>query len=164
KTRVQTRLSGKLEDVADGVWLLRGGFPGKTMNVYFMRDGNGVLAFDAGVRSLSRAIAREAVGLGGLTRVVLGHGDIDHRGAASAPPTRSTCGPGSRARRAYRAALPTRSRGGRGRRCGSSPASSPARRGPAPPTRSPATCPRTSSGRPTRRSGQAVAAKGGGGG
>jgi len=43
KTRVETRLSGKLEDVAEGVWLLRGGFPGKTMNVYFVRDGNGVL-------------------------------------------------------------------------------------------------------------------------
>ena len=82
KTRVETRLSGKLEDVAEGVWLLRGGFPGKTMNVYFVRDGNGVLAFDAGVRSMTHAIAREAVGLGGLTRVVLGHGHPDHRGAA----------------------------------------------------------------------------------
>ncbi|HEY3186835.1 MAG TPA: ester cyclase, partial [Solirubrobacteraceae bacterium] len=82
KTRVATRLSGKLEDVAEGVWLLRGGFPGKTMNVYFVRDGDGVLAFDAGVRSMTKAIAREAVALGGLTRVVLSHGHPDHRGAA----------------------------------------------------------------------------------
>jgi glyoxylase-like metal-dependent hydrolase (beta-lactamase superfamily II)/predicted ester cyclase len=82
RTRVAARSAGKLEDVAEGVWLLRGGFPGKTMNVYFVRDGAGVLAFDAGVRSMTNAIAREAVGLGGLTRVVLGHAHQDHRGAA----------------------------------------------------------------------------------
>src|SRR4051794_30924041 len=82
RTRMAAKSAGKLEDVAEGVWLLRGGFPGKTMNVYFVRDGEGVLAFDAGVRSMTNAIAREAVGLGGLTRVVLGHGHADHRGAA----------------------------------------------------------------------------------
>src|SRR3954468_6695483 len=52
------------------------------MNVYFVRDGDGVLAFDAGVRSMTRGILREATGLGGLTRVVLSHGHTDHRGAA----------------------------------------------------------------------------------
>jgi glyoxylase-like metal-dependent hydrolase (beta-lactamase superfamily II)/predicted ester cyclase len=82
RTRMAARTAGRVEDVAEGVWLLRGGFPGKTMNVYFVRDGDGVLAFDAGVRSMTNAIAREAVGLGGLTRVVLGHGHPDHRGAA----------------------------------------------------------------------------------
>src|SRR5204863_8857435 len=82
RTRMAAKSAGKLEDVAEGVWLLRGGFPGKTMNVYFVRDGEGVLAFDAGARSMTNAIAREAVGLGGLTRVVLGHGHADHRGAA----------------------------------------------------------------------------------
>jgi len=82
RTRMAAKSAGPLEDVAEGVWLLRGGFPGKTMNVYFVRDGEGVLAFDAGVRAMTNAIAREAVQLGGLTRVVLGHGHADHRGAA----------------------------------------------------------------------------------
>jgi hydroxyacylglutathione hydrolase len=82
KTRVASKMAGPLEEVAEGVWLLRGGFPGKTMNVYFVRDGDGVLIFDAGVSSMTKAIAREAAGLGGLTRVVLGHGHADHRGAA----------------------------------------------------------------------------------
>ena len=82
KTRVASKMAGPLEEVAEGVWLLRGGFPGKTMNVYFVRDGDGVLIFDAGVRSMTKAIAREAAGLGGLTRVVLSHGHADHRGAA----------------------------------------------------------------------------------
>src|SRR5205823_12442293 len=82
RTRMASRMAGRVEDVAEGVWLLRGGFPGKTMNVYFVRDGEGVLAFDAGVRAMTNAIAREAVKLGGLTRVVLGHGHPDHRGAA----------------------------------------------------------------------------------
>src|SRR5437763_1173605 len=39
RTRMAAKSAGKLEDVAEGVWLLRGGFPGKTMNVYFVRDG-----------------------------------------------------------------------------------------------------------------------------
>jgi glyoxylase-like metal-dependent hydrolase (beta-lactamase superfamily II)/predicted ester cyclase len=82
RTRVAARTAGHVEDVADGVWLLRGGFPAKMMNVYFVRDGDGVLAFDAGIRAMTNAIAREAVALGGLTRVVLGHGHADHRGAA----------------------------------------------------------------------------------
>jgi glyoxylase-like metal-dependent hydrolase (beta-lactamase superfamily II) len=69
--------------VADGVWLVQGGFPAKTMNVYLIRDGDGVLCFDAGVRSMTRQIGPVAAGLGGLTRVVLGHGHADHRGAAS---------------------------------------------------------------------------------
>jgi glyoxylase-like metal-dependent hydrolase (beta-lactamase superfamily II)/predicted ester cyclase len=81
-TRMKSRVTGALEDVAEGVWLLRGGFPEKTMNVYLVRDGDGVLAFDAGISSMTNAIAREAAGLGGLTRVVLGHGHQDHRGAA----------------------------------------------------------------------------------
>jgi hydroxyacylglutathione hydrolase len=68
--------------VADGVWLVQGGFPSKIMNVYLVRDGEGVLCFDAGIRSMKRQIGPVAAGLGGLTRVVLGHGHPDHRGAA----------------------------------------------------------------------------------
>lgn len=69
-------------NVADGVWLVQGGFPSKVMNVYLIKDGDGVLCFDAGIRSMVRQIAPVAAGLGGLTRIVLGHGHADHRGAA----------------------------------------------------------------------------------
>jgi hydroxyacylglutathione hydrolase len=68
--------------VADGVWLVQGGFPQKIMNVYLIRDGEGVLCFDAGIRSMKRQIGPVAAELGGLTRVILGHGHADHRGAA----------------------------------------------------------------------------------
>jgi glyoxylase-like metal-dependent hydrolase (beta-lactamase superfamily II) len=70
--------------VAEGVWLVQGGFPSKVMNVYLIKDGDGVLCFDAGIRSMTRQIAPIAAGLGGLTRIVLGHGHADHRGAAPA--------------------------------------------------------------------------------
>jgi steroid delta-isomerase-like uncharacterized protein len=81
--RIGRRLAATgAEEIADGVWRIRGGFPGKPMNVYLVRDGDGVLAFDAGIRSMTRPIAAAALGLGGLTRVVLGHAHADHRGAA----------------------------------------------------------------------------------
>jgi hydroxyacylglutathione hydrolase len=80
-----------LEDVADGVWLLRGGRRGDggrpLMNVYFLRDTeapDGVLMFDAGVRDMTEDVRRAAASLGGLTRIVLGHGHADHRGTAPA--------------------------------------------------------------------------------
>lgn len=86
KTRAARRLhaaqTAAPEPVADGVWIVRGGFPLKTMNVYLVRDGDGVLAFDAGIKAMTGGIAAAARGLGGLTRVVLGHGHADHRGAA----------------------------------------------------------------------------------
>jgi glyoxylase-like metal-dependent hydrolase (beta-lactamase superfamily II)/predicted ester cyclase len=69
-------------NVADGVWLVQGGFPLKVMNVYLIRDGDGVLCFDAGIRAMTRQIGPVAAGLGGITRIVLGHGHADHRGAA----------------------------------------------------------------------------------
>jgi hydroxyacylglutathione hydrolase len=73
------------ESVADGVWLLRGGLT-RTMNVYLVRDeaGGGVVVFDAGEKGMAGAIAAAAAKLGGITRVVLGHGDTDHRGSAPA--------------------------------------------------------------------------------
>src|SRR4051794_25905859 len=82
KTRMARRVIGPLEEVADGVWLIRGGFPEKTMNVYFVRDGAGVLAWDAGIKAMTNGIAAAAAELGGLTRVVLSHAHADHRGAA----------------------------------------------------------------------------------
>jgi glyoxylase-like metal-dependent hydrolase (beta-lactamase superfamily II)/predicted ester cyclase len=84
KTRVERRAVAKreLERVADGVWLLRGGVP-RTMNVYLLEDdGGGVTLFDAGIRSMTHALAEAAAPLGGINRIVLGHSDADHRGAA----------------------------------------------------------------------------------
>jgi hydroxyacylglutathione hydrolase len=70
-----------LERVADGVWLLRGDFRG-AMNVYFIEDGDGVVQFDAGTKSMRKAAVAEAEPLGGIKRVVLGHAHADHRGTA----------------------------------------------------------------------------------
>jgi hydroxyacylglutathione hydrolase len=70
------------QEIADGVWVVRGGFPLKSMNVYFVRDGDGVLLFDAGISDMTAAVARAGAQLGGITRVVLGHGHPDHRGVA----------------------------------------------------------------------------------
>jgi len=38
--------------------------------------------FDAGARTMTRSVARAAAKLGGLRRIVLGHGHTDHRGTA----------------------------------------------------------------------------------
>jgi len=84
KTRASRRFAaGEAERVADGVWILRGGFPLKTMNVYLLEDDGGVTLFDAGIKAMTKAIATTAVGMGGLKRVVLGHAHADHRGAAA---------------------------------------------------------------------------------
>ena len=82
RTRVKRSLAAGPEPVAEGVWVVRGGFPAKEMNVYLVRDGDGVLAFDAGIKAMVDAVAASAASLGGLTRIVLGHGHADHRGVA----------------------------------------------------------------------------------
>ena len=89
--------------IADGVWQLRGGLPAREMNVYLVRDTHpdtgraGVLAFDTGVRQMAPAIAHHAATLGGLTRIVLGHSHIDHRGAAPRLGVPVLCHPDERA-------------------------------------------------------------------
>ncbi len=88
---------GEPERVADGVWILRGGFPMKEMNVYLIRDGAKVTVFDAGSSDMGSAIATAAARLGGIERVVLGHADADHRGAAPALRARTYCHPAERA-------------------------------------------------------------------
>jgi glyoxylase-like metal-dependent hydrolase (beta-lactamase superfamily II) len=71
------------ERVAEGVWLVRGGFPLKTMNVYLLEDeGGGVTMFEAGIRAMVAGLSAAAASLGGLNRIVLGHSHADHRGAA----------------------------------------------------------------------------------
>src|SRR4051812_38292225 len=72
-----------MEKVADGVWLLRGDFR-KAMNIYFVEDGDGVVQFDAGTKSMAKQARAAARQLGGLKRVVLGHAHADHRGTAAA--------------------------------------------------------------------------------
>jgi len=98
KTKAATKLGSSGPDqVAEGVWLLRGGFPGKTMNIYFVQDGDGVMLFDAGVKSMTNAVRVAGAQLGGITRVVLGHGHADHRGVAPALGVPVLCHPAEKA-------------------------------------------------------------------
>jgi glyoxylase-like metal-dependent hydrolase (beta-lactamase superfamily II) len=77
----RTRAPRRAQSIADGVWLVRGGFP-RLINVYLVSDGEGVLLFDAGIRSMARRLATVAEALGGMTRIVLSHSHVDHRGSA----------------------------------------------------------------------------------
>lgn len=85
-----------LEQVAVDVWLLRGGHP-KRMNVYFIKDGDGVAMFDAGISEMKKQVLAAARELGGLTRVILSHAHVDHRGTAPAVEVPVLCHPAERA-------------------------------------------------------------------
>ncbi len=80
KTRITGRAMAEAELIAGGVWVVQGQ-PGRC-NVYLIEDDGGVTLFDAGARTMVRAIASAAAKLGGVRRVVLGHGHTDHRGSA----------------------------------------------------------------------------------
>jgi hydroxyacylglutathione hydrolase len=83
KTRLTARLGpGEAELVAEGVWVVQGQ-PGRC-NAYLLEDDGGVTLFDAGTRTMTRALASAGAKLGGIRRVVLGHGHTDNRGAAPA--------------------------------------------------------------------------------
>jgi hydroxyacylglutathione hydrolase len=83
KTRLSQRLgAGDAELVAEGVWVVQGQ-PARC-NVYLLEDDGGVTLFDAGARTMTRALASAGAKLGGIRRVVLGHGHTDHRGTAPA--------------------------------------------------------------------------------
>jgi hydroxyacylglutathione hydrolase len=85
------------ERVAEGVWLVRGGFPLRTMNVYLIEDARGgVTMFDAGIKGMSTGLAAAAATLGGLNRIVLGHSHPDHRGAAPPLQVPTLCHPAER--------------------------------------------------------------------
>ncbi len=72
-----------LEEVADGVWRMRGDLRGG-MNIYFLRGPEGeIVQYDAGAKSMARANRRIAAELGGVERIVLSHAHSDHRGTAS---------------------------------------------------------------------------------
>ena len=82
RTRLAAKIADPPQEIADGVWIVRGGFPRKAFNVYFLRDGDGVVMFDAAIRAMTNSLGMYGAQLGGITRVVLGHGHADHRGAA----------------------------------------------------------------------------------
>jgi glyoxylase-like metal-dependent hydrolase (beta-lactamase superfamily II)/predicted ester cyclase len=82
KTRVQSGLAGTSEPklVAEGVWCVQGQ-PGRC-NVYMIEDEGAITMFDAGGRTMTRAVASAGARLGGIKRIVLGHAHTDHRGSA----------------------------------------------------------------------------------
>lgn len=100
-TNARTQLMSKVqaaepERIADGVWVLRGGFPSRVMNVYLIEDGDGVTVFDAGIESMGPALRTACARFGGAKRIVLGHADADHRGAAPALDAPAFCHPAER--------------------------------------------------------------------
>ena len=83
RTRIASVIQGRQpQPVAPGVWIIRGGFPARLMNVFLLEDDGGVTVFDAGIREMGPLVAAAGARLGGIKRVVLGHADADHRGAA----------------------------------------------------------------------------------
>ncbi|MBV9606543.1 MAG: MBL fold metallo-hydrolase [Solirubrobacterales bacterium] len=97
RTRARAWIQGSdPERIAEGVWLVRGGVP-RVMNVYLIEDEGGVTVYDAGSADMAPSIAAAAARLGGIKRVVLGHADADHRGAAPALNAPVFCHPADRA-------------------------------------------------------------------
>jgi hydroxyacylglutathione hydrolase len=71
-----------MDEVAEGVWLLRGDLR-NSMNIYLLEhEDGGVVQFDAGSKAMTKKARAAAGRLGGLRRVVLGHAHADHRGTA----------------------------------------------------------------------------------
>lgn len=88
-------MSADPQPVADGVWRITRGFPLK-VNVFLIREDDGVALFDAGIRSMGPALREGADSLGGATRVVLGNAHADHRGGARALGVPVHCHPDER--------------------------------------------------------------------
>jgi len=81
------------EQIADGVWLLRGDIR-HAMNIYFIADGEGgVIQFEAGSSAMKRSARAAAERLGGVSRVILSHAHADHRGTAGAMGAPILCHP-----------------------------------------------------------------------
>ena len=84
RPRLRKLIAGDLERIADGVHLLRGGLPARSMYVFFIEDEQGgVTCFDAGISAMTPAVAAAGSALGGINRIVLGHAHSDHRGTAA---------------------------------------------------------------------------------
>ena len=74
-----------MERAADDVWCMRGGFPHRTMNVYFVEEpGGGATMFEGGIRAMTKHVLAVGAKLGGINRVVLSHAHVDHRGTVPA--------------------------------------------------------------------------------
>ena len=84
------------EPVADGVWLLRGGYPLRGMNVYLIEDDGRITVYDTGTRAMASALKTAADARGGIRRVILGHSHSDHRGSAAALAAPVFCHPAER--------------------------------------------------------------------
>jgi steroid delta-isomerase-like uncharacterized protein len=96
RTKARAWIQGsEPERIAEGVWLVRGGIP-KIMNVYLIEDDDGVTVFDAGTSDMAAPLSAVAARLGGVKRVVLGHADADHRGAAPGLQAPVYCHPADR--------------------------------------------------------------------
>ncbi len=82
KTKLTGMATPDAKLVAEGVWVVQGQ-PGRC-NVYLIEDSEtgGVTMYDAGARTMVRAVASAGAKLGGIKRIVLGHGHTDHRGVA----------------------------------------------------------------------------------
>ncbi len=96
KTKVASLPAQDARLVAEGVWVVQGQ-PGRC-NVYLIEDAEvgGVTLYDAGARTMVKAVATAAAKLGGVKRVVLGHGHTDHRGIAPALGVPVLCHPEER--------------------------------------------------------------------
>ncbi len=96
--RIPNPMAPVTEQIAEGVWRHAGDLR-QGMNVYLVaeEDGSGVFAFDAGTKSMAKGIAAAAAELGGLTRVILGHSHVDHRGSAPKLGVPVYCHPDERA-------------------------------------------------------------------
>jgi glyoxylase-like metal-dependent hydrolase (beta-lactamase superfamily II)/predicted ester cyclase len=96
RTRAKHVLRGaEPEAIAPGVYVVRGGRP-KTMNVYLIEDEGGLTMFDAGISDMTDAVRIVSTRLGGIKRIVLGHADADHRGAAPGLDAPVYCHPAER--------------------------------------------------------------------
>jgi glyoxylase-like metal-dependent hydrolase (beta-lactamase superfamily II)/predicted ester cyclase len=97
RTKVRSWVHGaQPERIAEGVWVVRGGFPMKTMNVYLIEHDGGVTMFDAGISDMTDAVRSAGARLGGIKRIVLGHADADHRGTAPGLDAPVYCHPAER--------------------------------------------------------------------
>ncbi len=96
RTKVHAWMHGaEPESIAEGVWIVRGGRP-RAMNVYLIEDDGGLTMFDSGISDMTGALRAITARLGGLKRIVLGHADCDHRGAAPGLDAPVLCHPADR--------------------------------------------------------------------
>jgi hydroxyacylglutathione hydrolase len=77
-------------------WALRGALPRHGINVFFVREDDGIACFDTGSREMVGELKRLAAPHGGISRVVLSHAHFDHRGGARGIGAPVVCHPDAR--------------------------------------------------------------------